>query len=240
LEGDPSIFTLGGWIYYASALSEGMGIVFFVLAIASLILLARNRDKNSLFILVSIAVPYLILTAVSNKGGRYITPVLPILALSTSLFLTQLPSLLSFSERLSKFDWRKVEKGAICLVLLVGVLQLLTVTVGAPHITDEHWLYPAPHAPKIEDWQIDNILETIRDNGGSGNIVVVLPDQSYLNGQSLEFYRLKGGYDFKVYNGVYIGYEAVKSNFDKIKFFTLIEPREHGGVYGDKEEVERD
>jgi hypothetical protein len=64
----------------------------------------------------------------------------------------------------------------------------------------------------------------------------VLPDHVYLNGQSLEFYRITGEYNFKIYNGVYLPFETVAQNIDKINFIVLIEPREHrGGVFGEVE-----
>jgi len=90
--------------------------------------------------------------------------------------------------------------------------------------------------PKREDWKIHELLETISMNSKGGEIVLVLPDHVYLNGQSLEFYRIVGGYNFRIYNGVYLPFEVVSKNFDKIGFIILIEPREHKGVYGDIEE----
>ncbi len=232
LEGDPTYLTLQGWIYYTRALSENMGIVLFLLAVFSIIFLLWKRDRDAPFVLVSVVVPYVVFTVVSNKGGRYIMPIMPILALSTALMLTQLESLSNLSKRLKKIDWGSLEKALLGVVVLVGTLQLLTVTIGVPDLTDKGWIYPSARRPDTSDWKIDEVMETIESNGGSGNLVLVLPDHAYLNGQSLEFYRLKDGYNFRVYNGVYVGYDAVAKNFDKIKFFLVIEPRKHHGSFG--------
>ena len=235
LEGDPTFLTPQGWIYYTALLSENMGIIFLILSVFSIIFLVWKRDKDAAFVLVSVVVPYVLFTVVSNKNGRYIVPIMPILALSTALMLTQLESLSKLSERLKNLDWKRVEKGLLGIVVIVGTLQLLTVTTGHPDVTDKGWFYPAPHRPNTDGWKTGEIMETIQSNGGSGNVVVILPDHAYLDGQSLEFYRLKDGYNFQIYNGVYIGYDAVANNFDKIKFFLVIEPREHRGSFRGRE-----
>ena len=54
-------------------------------------------------------------------------------------------------------------------------------------------------------------------------------------GQSLEFYRIVGEYNFRIYNGVYLPFEVVAKSIDRIGFIVLIEPREHKRVYGEIE-----
>ena len=226
-EGDPTIFTLEGWLYYIKALDVSMGLLFFVLALFSLIFLLKRKDKRAVFFFISVIIPYLILTAMSNKGDRYILPVLPVLAVSTAIFLRELP------HAFRRVEGKKLQRFLMAVILFVGMMQLLTVTVGFPKI-ENSLLYPKPVAPDTADWKIDELLSAINQNGGGA--VVVLPDHPYLNGQSLNFYRLKNGYNFPVFNGVYIGYETVKANFDRIKYFVLIEPREHeSGVFGEEE-----
>ena len=226
-ERDPTIFTLEGWLYYIKALDVSMGLLFFVLALFSLIFLLKRKDKRAVFFFISVIIPYLILTAMSNKGDRYILPVLPVLAVSTAIFLRELP------HAFRRVEGKKLQRFLMAVILFVGMMQLLTVTVGFPKI-ENSLLYPKPVAPDTADWKIDELLSAINQNGGGA--VVVLPDHPYLNGQSLNFYRLKNGYNFPVFNGVYIGYETVKANFDRIKYFVLIEPREHGSeVFGGEE-----
>ncbi len=219
-EGDPTVYTIEGWLYYLTKMDINMGALYFVLFIVSLIWVLRKRpiEKPVQMLLFAIALPYLILTAVSNKDGRYIVPILPFAALITSRMLLD------------------VNKKAVVMAILVafGFVQLSTVTFGYPDVGNPY-IFPTPDKPKSEDWKIHDLLEAIADNSRGGEVVVVLPDHPYLNGQSLEFYRIVGGYNFKIYNGVYLPFEAVAKNIDKIGFIVLIEPREHKGVYGEIE-----
>jgi len=220
-EGDPTVYTVEGWLFYLTKMDINMGALYFVLFVVSLIWVLRKRpiEKPVQMLLFAIVLPYLILTAVSNKDGRYIVPILPFAALITSRMLLD------------------IKKKDIIMAVLVafGFIQILTMTFGYPDIGNSY-VYPAPDKPKTGDWKIHDLLETIASNSRGGEVVVVLPDHPYLNGQSLEFYRIIGGYNFKIYNGVYLPFEAVAKNIDKIGFIVLIEPREHRGVYGEVEE----
>jgi hypothetical protein len=88
-EGDPTVYTAQGWFYYIEKLDVGMGMLYFILFIASLLWILHRRmfDKQVLALLFAIAIPYLILTALSSKNDRYIVPVLPFVALITSRVL---------------------------------------------------------------------------------------------------------------------------------------------------------
>jgi len=84
-EGDPTVFSLEGWIYYLTHMSTGMGLYFllFILALA-ILLYRRSIDKPTFLLMSAIVIPYLILTALSNKDPRYIVPIFPFVALITS------------------------------------------------------------------------------------------------------------------------------------------------------------
>ena len=212
-EGDPTVFSMEGWMYYITHMSNGMGFYFLLFIIGLVLLLYKRKIEKSTFLLISaIVIPYLILTALSNKDPRYIVPIFPFAALITSKAL----------ENVSK------NKKVIVLLIIIGLIHLSAVTFGYPNIF-------ISDKPKREDWKIHELLDTICMNSKGGEIVVVLPDHVYLNGQSLEFYRIIGGYNFRVYNGVYLPFEVVSKNIDKIGFIILIEPREHKGVYGEVE-----
>jgi len=111
-----------------------------------------------------------------------------------------------------------------------GLAQISTITFGYPDFKN-FYIYPAADKPKSEDWKIHDLLETIANNSKGGEVVIVLPDHYYLNGQSLELYRITGGYNFRVYNGVYLPFDVVFKNIDKINFVVVIEPRKHTGGY---------
>nr|WP_280109493.1 hypothetical protein [Ferroglobus placidus] len=212
--------TLRGWIYYANALLDHLGLFFALLFLISLYYLYKRDRRIAVTILVAFAVPYVILTILSNKNPRYIMPVLPIIAVSIGAFVGDI------------FE-KKFGKALVVLILAIGILNISAVTFGQPGVDNK--ILPKPDRPRKEDWRINDLLEAIEESGGEGKVVVVLPDHPYLNGQSLEFYRLKGGYKFAIFNGVYIGYETFVRNFDKIGYVVVIEPRDHKGVYGDVE-----
>lgn len=130
---------------------------------------------------------------------------------------------------------QKYSKAVIFTILLFGVLNISALTFGQPAVDNK--ILPNPENPKKEDWKIYALLKAIKESGGEGKIVVVLPDHPYLNGQSLNFYRLKEGYSFAIYNGVYIGYDVFIRYFDRISYIVLVEPLEHKGVYGDIEKM---
>lgn len=219
-EGDPAFLTIQGWIYYANSILDAVGAVFLILFAVSIYYLYKNNRYLFLGLLTPIALIYIILTLLSNKDPRYIMPVLPFVAISVGVFVSSLAN-------------RKYSTILTFIILLFGLLNISALTFGQPDIDNK--ILPNPEHPKKEDWKIYALLEAIKESGGEGKIVVVLPDHPYLNGQSLNFYRLKEGYKFAIYNGVYIGYEAFVHNFDKITYIILIEPREHKGVYGDIE-----
>lgn len=218
-EGDPNFLTLEGWLYYLNAILEYLQIPFFLIFIVSVIWFFKNR--LSLSWIFSILFVYIILTLISNKDHRYILPLLPIFSIQMAVFFGDL-----YEKRLGKL--------LFSVFIIIGLVNISALTFGFPSINNK--LFPNPEYPKKEDWKITEVLEIIKNSGGEGKIVVVLPDHVYLNGQSLEFYRLSKGYKFSIYNGVYIGYDTFKNNFDKIDYIILIEPRDHVGVYGDVEE----
>uniref|UniRef100_A0A7J3TJC6 Glycosyltransferase RgtA/B/C/D-like domain-containing protein n=2 Tax=cellular organisms TaxID=131567 RepID=A0A7J3TJC6_9EURY len=218
-EGDPTFLTLQGWIYYANALIDHIGLLFALFFLISLFYFYKRDRLMGAMILISVAIPYVILTLLSNKDPRYIIPTLPFLAVSIGMFVGDL-----IESRSGKV--------LTSLILLFGVLNISAITFGQPALDSKIF---HPKSPSKEDWKINELLKTIENSGGEGKVVVVLPDHQYLNGQSLEFYRLKNGYRFAVYNGVYIGYTTFVRNFDKISYIVIIEPREHKGVYGEEE-----
>lgn len=219
-EGDPTFLTLQGWKYYANALIDHIGLFFALFFLISLFYFYRRDRLMGVIILISVAIPYVTLTLLSNKDPRYIMPILPFLAVSIGIFVGDL-----IGSRSGKF--------LTSLILFLGILNISAITFGQPALNNK--IFPDPGSPRKEDWKINELLKAIENSGGEGKIVVVLPDHQYLNGQSLEFYRLKNSYRFAVYNGVYIGYTTFVRNFDKISYIVIIEPREHKGVYGELE-----
>lgn len=220
-EGDPTFLTFEGWAYYTNALLDHVGLPILLISLISFWYLFKRNRNLSLVFLASIILIYTILTFLSNKDQRYILPLLPLFSVSVGLFIGEI-----YTKRIGKI--------LLSMIVVLGLINVSAVTLGQPTVDNK--IFPNPNVPKQEDWKIDELLEMINSSGGNNKIVVVLPDHIYLNGQSLEFYRLKSGYSFAVYNGVYIGYETFKANFQKIDYIVLIEPRSHEGVYSEIEE----
>ncbi len=221
-EGDPSFLTPEGWIYYLRALDVSMGLFFAVLsAIGVAYLLKVERDKHSLSLTIAIFAGYVVLTILSNKNIRYVLPLIPLVSIVAARFL---------SITASKLDRRIV----LAALLVIGLLNLSSTTLGYPDF-GEPYVFGHPERPVSEDWKIEEVLDTIASHSRGGEVVLALADHPYYNGQSLEYYRITGGYRFTIYNGVYLPYRLVVQNFDKISFVIVIEPREHGGVYGEIE-----
>ena len=89
--GEPTIYTLEGWLYYPLHMDRGMGALYFILFVISIFWIMHRRlaEKQVLMLLFAIVIPFLVLTALSNKGDRYIVPVFPFAALLTSRMLLE-------------------------------------------------------------------------------------------------------------------------------------------------------
>ncbi|GEM_PF-1817761 len=222
-EGDPTVYTIRGWIYYLKAILNSICVPFLVIFLVSIYYLYKHKKdcKTLTLILSSIVVPYLILTIISNKDCRYIMPVLPFIALPIGIFVKD------FANK------NNIGKYIFAGILILCILNISAVTFGQPSV--DHKILPTPDYPKTEDWKINEILKAIEKSGGNGKIVVTLADHPYLNGQSLEFYTFEKGYKFVVYNGVYLGYKGFVRIFNKIGYIIVIKPRKHRGVYGNIE-----
>jgi len=227
-EGDPTFWTLRGWLYYLKALDISLGIVFMVaFLIAIVYLFYRGKaDIHVKSMVFSFLVIYVILTFLSNKDHRYILPVLPYVALVSGLFLSELSSEFSARLRLS----RTIFTAIVAFIVLIQI-SAVSFAVPNPH---NPYILSADH-PESQNWHIKDILKTIAKYAKPGDVVITLADHPYLNGQSLDFYRVIYGYSFKIFNGVYLPVKVVTKNFDRINFVIVIEPREHKGVYGNVE-----
>jgi len=72
-------------------MDRGMGALYFILFVISIFWIMHRRlaEKQVLMLLFAIVIPFLVLTALSNKGDRYIVPVFPFAALLTSRMLLE-------------------------------------------------------------------------------------------------------------------------------------------------------
>lgn len=98
-EGDPSLYTINAWIYYAKHLPEHVGWPLLLVPLVGFLLYWRRREQSSaIFYLNScqwLAVfwlgAYLINSLNINKDDRYVLPYLPVVAIFLAYCLTLWP-----------------------------------------------------------------------------------------------------------------------------------------------------
>ena len=204
VEGDPT--GLMGFWYYINAINVQSCLFFSVLMFIGLLVFFINsknesRDKK-LLIGFSILFPFIVFSVADNKDIRYTLPILIFLVMVVGYCISSL-----------KTQKRIAILSAICVV---GVLQLSTITFGIPSVSVLHSIYPSSVQPQQEDWQIENILDTL-----SANIqktpanVLMLYNHPYMNWRTLEFYAFRENLPLRIYNYEFISsYPSEISNFD--------------------------
>jgi len=165
----------------------------------------ESRDKK-LLIGFSILFPFIVFSVAGNKDIRYTLPILVFLVMVVGYCISSL-----------KIPKRITMLSAICVV---GILQLSTITFGIPSVLVSHDIYPSPLKPRQEDWQIENILDTL-----SANIqktpanVLMLYNHPYMNWRTLEFYAFREKLPLRIYNYEFISsYPSEISNFDFVLY----------------------
>jgi 4-amino-4-deoxy-L-arabinose transferase-like glycosyltransferase len=226
-EGNPQFWTVNGWLYYIKAFDFSTGLIFFLLFLTAVVWFCwrKKLKRHEKSIILAIVVAYLILTFISNKDNRYILPVLPYSAMLTGAFLSDICE--TYSPKINSTF-------IITLVALFAVLQICSATFAVPNVHNPYIMIS--EKPKSENWHIKDILRTISKYSKPGDIVITLADHPYLNGQSLEFYRVIYGYNFRIFNGPYLPVDKIIKIFNKINFIIVIEPRTHKGVFAKAEE----
>ena len=229
-EGNPPFWTLNGWLYYLKSLDFSMGLIFTVIFFAGVawMIYRKKLSRHRYSMLFTVLVIYVALTFLSNKDNRYILPALPFIAMLTGVFISDV--IKTYELNAGKMN---VSKIVTCLIVLISAVQICSATFAVPDFHNPYIMISSK--PQSQNWHINDILKTISKYAKPGDVVITLADHPYLNGQSLEFYRVVKGYTFRIFNGPYLPVNYVIKDFNRINFVIVIEPRIHKGVYGSAE-----
>ncbi len=226
-EGNPPFWTLNGWLYYLKSLDFSMGLIFTVIFFAGIAWMAYRKklSRHEYSMLFAVLTIYVVLTFLSNKDNRYILPALPYIAMLTGAFVSDVVR--TYGLKAGKANLSKI---VTCLIVLLSAVQICSATFAVPDFHNPYIMISSK--PQSQNWHINDILKTIAKYAKPGDVVITLADHPYLNGQSLEFYRVVRGYTFRIFNGPYLPVNYVIKNFNRINFVIVIKPRVHKGVYG--------
>lgn len=167
-EGDPTT-GLDQWLYYLKIFKIELGIPLMVLFFVALAVMLWRR-KVPWILLVWMAVPYVILSMLTNKDPRYIMPILPGMALVTGVFLTSLRGL--------KF-YRPIRAGvlSVCLVIFFACsfIPWNEWTLSRPWVNSTIMFLGYWYPPSDQDWRIKQTLEDIlrESNPAPGDALIV-------------------------------------------------------------------
>lgn len=231
----PALLSLQALSYYTVAIISQTSFLLTVVFVTGLIYLIRTRPQPSLFLLLWIILPVIVLTLMLNKSDRYSMPILASVAIISSFWIPSISN-------------KKTKAAILSLVVLLGGFQVITMAGGNNSIHDSLLLntqlgnislYPAGATPpRQEDWKHEEVLDDILKDAytnerikarGFGYIVVV-PDHHYINGRTFEYYNFKKELPFQIYNGAYIGEEMFYANFLNFDYL-IIKSGENAGPY---------
>ena len=196
-EGDPSGTTLAGWLYYVQLLPELISLPILITAIGFLITWLFKRQKypgsvqspQVFWLLLYFIGAYSFCSLATNKDGRFISPILPVLSIFIAYILNLFQTI--WFQRLR---WLAV--GLNGLLLLIHIFPI-PGTAGLRDITKLGYSYPpmAQVQPEVSNQQlIKEIIDRqpyLRSNIGS------LVSTREINFGNLDFYGQAN--DFQVY-----------------------------------------
>jgi len=232
-----NIFSLDNISFYFIAIITQVSFLFTLFFIIGMAYLIRIKQRSSFILLSWILIPIIVLTLQLNKGDRYSMPILAAIALTSAFWITSITS-------------RKVKVAVIATIILLGGIQVISMASGYNSIHDSllfntHTqignisLFPGgTNLPGQEDWKHEEILDAIQKDAhnnervrarGFGYIVVV-PDHSYINGRTFEYYNFKMELPFQIYNGAYIREQMFYENFLNFDYL-IIKTGINGGPY---------
>ncbi|MEO0409698.1 MAG: glycosyltransferase family 39 protein, partial [Cyanobacteria bacterium P01_A01_bin.135] len=191
IEGDPSVATVAGWLFYWQRLPQMVSWPLLALPLAGLILAVgrgkvKAQEQRALgWLGLFLGGSYLIWTAIANKDVRYVMPWLPVLAIVLAYGLWHLP-------RGLRWGTAALGLGLMLANLFGGLLggnwQLASLlSPGAAH--SPYLGAPYPHA--------EIIAEMVAQQPYQVMTLGVLPSTPQVNQHSLTYFGNRE--DFRVY-----------------------------------------
>ena len=182
-EGDPGLQSVEGWLWYPRLLPEQMGGVALVVGASGLLLWARWRPAAEgdgddgwswRWLVVNLLAAWLLTSLSPNKSDRYITPLLPAIALLLSRGWWQWGLWVS-----------RYRKALAAPLLGLGVLACLPAG----------W---SGQRQRLEDRPRGPVEALVRAAGGadpeqSPTTLIVVPSTSDLNQHNVSYYGRRGG-----------------------------------------------
>ena len=175
-----SLTSFASLSFYPVALWTDMvtpvGVVLFLIGIA---LLLRSKQSWKVFLLVWLLVPYAVFTfVIQNKQPRYMMPWLVPVCLTIAFAAVEIGTLKGFAL--------KRVTAPLCLALFFALFLRSNAS-----------LRKAIEESSRNDWKLDQIVSTIEQDmfesheaqtGQLPPYFGVIPDQPYLNGQTIRYY----------------------------------------------------
>lgn len=186
VEGDPT--GIAGFWYYIEAVGIQTSLFITVLIVIGMIFFFIKAEKDrKILIGTSILFPFLVFSMTANKDIRYTLPLLIFFVLVMGFTLSSLKK-------------KQVKTLVISAILIVGIVQISTVSFGCPAFDVPNYIYPSANQPRQEDWKAKEILSSFQE----GSHVLILYNQPYMNWRTLQYYN------FLYKKQLYIdGYEAI-------------------------------
>ena len=191
----PSFLTIESLSYYFTAVNQQIYLFFSIIMVVGLFYLIKTRDCKSqkVFLLLSIAIPFVIFILIKNNNTRYTIPLVIFFAIVSAFWVVRI-------------DNKRIRASIIAVILIVGLLQVSTITFGTPLF--ENQFYPHESQPRVEDWRVEDVLDSILlslpKSPDHRIVVIVIPDRPYVNGRTYEWYRMVRGDQYSIINGVYL------------------------------------
>lgn len=217
-QGPKDLFSLASFAFYPIKLWQAMisplSLLLFVLGVIGL---AISSERNKIFLLIWLAVPYLIFTVlIENKHARYMMPWLPAIALTMAFGIRFM-----FSKKLHPV-MANIGKFAIpgAVVILAIVLAQHNDALKASIVKNSRL-----------NWHINEIVslvaEDMRNDGHTDpfnrrpRYLGVIPDHQYVNGQTIRYFAAQRKLPLNViklqnYRGT--AYEEFAAKFDRYHY----------------------
>ncbi|MBN1596630.1 phospholipid carrier-dependent glycosyltransferase [candidate division FCPU426 bacterium] len=177
LENDPALTSPAAWFYYLGSLFRQTSIPLGLALLFGCAWLCLRR-KQAAWMIVWLALPYLILTFIRNKDDRYIIPLLPLACLAGAIWLK---------------DLRKPVRERLLLLLVLALLLQMAYSHLGPqagwlHTLASHRIAQVPlvnsWAPDKRSWPLDAILADVEHQSQQLRrkpILRVVPDHAYFS-----------------------------------------------------------
>jgi hypothetical protein len=183
--GHPEPLSLASVTFYPRMLLQQFGFGASVLFALGLFIAAWRRQW---LLLGAVLAPFFVLSLlIQNKNLRYSLPLLGAMAVIAALALAALP--------------RGVRRGAAAALVLLGAVQLATITAGVPpnvRVPGLGVLWVPGTPPMRTDWQHAQILALLeRDRRGAPVTVSIVPNDNFFAVSNFRYYAVRDRLDMR-------------------------------------------